>query len=83
MDLTAAKKLREVLRLRFELHLNHRRIPRSRSISVSTVHDYLKRAETAGAGRLERRAPARYVTLRLLWEEYRSINPNGYRYSRY
>src|SRR5262249_7580892 len=25
----------------------------------------------------------RHVTLQLLWEEYREINPDGYRYSRY
>jgi hypothetical protein len=42
------RKLKEVLRLRFELHLDQRQIARSCSISVSTVHEYLKRAETAG-----------------------------------
>jgi len=112
------RKLREVLRLRFELHLDQRQIARSCSISVSTVHDYLKRAETAAVGwplpadwndtrlqaalfppaavttrpckdtldceEVQRQLRAgRHVTLQLLWEEYRAINPNGYRYSRY
>jgi len=39
------RKLREVLRLRFELKLGYQQIGRSCSIGVSTVHKYLKRAE--------------------------------------
>ena len=42
------RKIREVLRLRFELKLGYQLIGRSCSISVSTVHKYLKRAEAAG-----------------------------------
>lgn len=42
------RKLKDVLRLRFELKLDQRQIARSCSISVSTVHEYLKRAEAAG-----------------------------------
>ena len=42
------RKLREVLRLRFELKLGYQQIGRSCSIGVSTVHQYLKRAEAAG-----------------------------------
>ena len=42
------RKLREVLRLRFELKLGYQQIGRSCSIGVSTVHKYLKRAEAAG-----------------------------------
>ena len=41
-------KSREVLRLRFELHLGYQQIGRSCAIGVSTVHKYLKRAEAAG-----------------------------------
>ena len=41
------RKIKEVLRLRYELNLDHRQIARSCSISVSTVHEYLKRAEGA------------------------------------
>src|SRR2546423_9844783 len=42
------RKLKEVLRLRFELKLGYQQIGRSCSIGVSTVHKYLKRAEAAG-----------------------------------
>ena len=41
-------KLREVLRLRFELHLGYQQIGRSCAIGVSTVHKDVKRAEAAG-----------------------------------
>lgn len=115
------RKLREVLRLRFELNLGYQQIGRSCSIGVSTVHKYLKRAEAAGVtwplpedwdeARLEamvfpRREPSiaehnptrtppdfakiheqlcssKYVTLQLLWDEYRQADPAGYRYSRF
>src|SRR5260370_15462776 len=115
------RKLREVLRLRFELKLGYQQIGRSCAIGVSTVHKYLKRAEAAGITwplpedwdetRVEamvfpRREPTiaeknparmppdfaaiheqlrsnKYVTLQLLWEEYRQANPDGYRYSRF
>ena len=42
------RKLKEVLRLRFELHLGYQQIGRSCAIGVSTVHKYLKRAQAAG-----------------------------------
>ena len=115
------RKLREVLRLRFELKLGYQQIGRSCAIAVSTVHKYLKRAEAAGGNwplpedwdeaRVEAAlfpratSPAaepkrarmppdfaavheqlrsnKYVTLQLLWEEYRQANPDGYRYSRF
>ena len=41
------RKIKEVLRLRYELKLDQRPIARSCSIAVSTVHEYLKRAEAA------------------------------------
>ena len=41
------RKIKEVLRLRYELKLDQRQIARSCSISVSTVHEYRKRAEKA------------------------------------
>ena len=41
------RKIKEVLRLRYELNLDQRQIARSCCISVSTVHDYLRRAEVA------------------------------------
>ena len=42
------RKLREVLRLRYELKLGYQQIGRSCSIGVGTVHKYLKRFEAAG-----------------------------------
>jgi transposase len=42
------RKIKEVLRLRFELRLGQRAIARACSISQSTVHEYLNRAATAG-----------------------------------
>ena len=42
------RRIKEVLRLRYELGLGQRQIARSCSIGQSTVFDYLKRAEVAG-----------------------------------
>jgi hypothetical protein len=42
------RKLREVMRLRLELHLGYQQIARSCAIGVSTVCKYPKRAEGAG-----------------------------------
>ena len=42
------RKISEILRLRFELHLSYRAIGRSQNISISTVMEYLYRAEAAG-----------------------------------
>ncbi len=42
------RKLKEVLRLRFELGLGQRQIARSCSIGHGTVYEYLKRAQAAG-----------------------------------
>ena len=42
------RKISEVLRLRFELGLGQRAIARACSISQSTVHEYLNRADAAG-----------------------------------
>ncbi len=42
------RKIREVLRLRFELRLGQREIARACSISQGAVHNYLKRAAVAG-----------------------------------
>jgi len=42
------RKLKEVLRLRYELGLGQRQIARCCSIGQGTVHEYLKRAQTAG-----------------------------------
>ena len=42
------RKIKEVLRLRYEAGLGHSQIARSCSLGVGTVHEYLRRAETAG-----------------------------------
>jgi transposase len=42
------RKLKEVLRLHYELGLGQRQIARSCAVGQSTVHTYLKRAEAAG-----------------------------------
>ena len=42
------RKIKEVLRLHFELGMGQRKIARSCAISQSTVHDYLKAAKAAG-----------------------------------
>jgi transposase len=44
------RKIKEVLRLRFELGLGKRPIARSCGIGLSTVHEYLERAAAAGIG---------------------------------
>jgi IS30 family transposase len=41
------RKIREILRLRWECQLSERVVARSCGISHSTVGDYIKRAETA------------------------------------
>ena len=42
------RKIKEVLRLRFELGLEQREIARACSISQGAVHSYLKKAAAAG-----------------------------------
>jgi transposase len=44
----SVRKIKEVLRLRFELGLGLRAIARSCSIGLGTAHEYLQRAEAAG-----------------------------------
>ena len=110
------RKIKEVLRLKYELGLGQRQIARSCAIGLGTVNDYLVRAERAGTRwplpegweepeveaalfgaepaqfrEPERPAPdfavihqtQRFVTLQLLWQEYREANPDGYGYSRF
>jgi hypothetical protein len=44
------RKIREVLRLKFEVGLANRQIARSCAINHSTVADYLRRAQASGLG---------------------------------
>jgi len=110
------RKVREVLRLKYEQELSNRAVATSCRLSAGSVHDYLQRARVAGlswplpegisdealdlrlfppASSLPSDRPApdwekvahelhgKGVTLALLWEEYRSSNPDGYGYSRF
>src|SRR5438094_550483 len=45
---SSMRKLKEVLRLRYELGLGQRQVARSCSIGQGTVYEYLKRAQVAG-----------------------------------
>ena len=69
------RKIVEVLRLKHECRLKHRRIALSVGVSRSTVCDYLNRAQAAGMGagpRLAVAAECRPVWSRL-WAESASI----------
>ena len=48
------RKIKEVLRLKYELNLGQRQIARSCSIRLGTLHDYLTRAERASSGHCQR-----------------------------
>src|ERR1700752_3578235 len=47
---SSMRKVKEVLRLRFELGFGQRQIARSCGMGLSTVHEYLERAVAAGGG---------------------------------
>ena len=111
------RKIKEVLRLRFEVGLSGRQIARSCGMGRTTVREYLQRAKRVGVcwplpagmtdGDLEillfappssfpgaeRPLPdwqqvheelkGRGVTLFVLWEEYKTVHPEGFQYSRF
>jgi transposase len=113
------RKIKDVLRLRFQMNLGQDQIARSCSISQATVHRYLERADSAGLtwplpedhddrrlnellfptrpdyppsvprpgldfAEVHRQLQAnRFVTLQLLWEEYREKQSGAYGYSRF
>jgi len=112
------RKIKELLRLKFECDLNTRQIADSLKIAVGSVHDYLARVRLAGlkwplpdsmseqaletllfpapvAHSSDPRLPVpdwdkidielkrKGVTLRLLWEEYRTGCPEGLCYSQF
>src|SRR4051794_1414845 len=77
------RKIRELLRLRWEHHLPQRVISQSLGLSQGSISDYLSRARRAG---LTWPLPdtlddAQLVTLALLWEEYRAATADGFGYS--
>ena len=109
------RKVKEVLRLRFDLGLRQDQIARSCSIGQATVHRYLERATAAGLSwplppiyegeaalqralfrrvgrppqdlsepewpRVAQELKRKGVTLKLLWQEYRTAHPDGYGYT--
>ena len=111
------RKIRELMRLKYELGRSHREIAASLGVANSTVSDYAGRARAAGLSwplpeglddaaleaalfpplppsRVPRPEPEwdrvhrelqrhKGVTLRLLWLEYRTEQPDGYGYSRF
>ena len=112
------RKIRDILRLRYEAKLPYRAIATTLNIGYGTVVDYLKRADSAGVawplpkgiseqalGKLlfPSVSPAKSchyaeinfnqvclelkqkgLTLQLLWQEYREINPDdGYSYAQF
>jgi transposase len=112
------RKIKEVLRLKWEAGLSDRAIARACQISKSTVGETVRRAKAAGLawplpaevgeediyqllfpkstqaaaaeGRLlpewavvRQELSKRGVTLKLLWQEYREKDPEGYGYTQY
>jgi transposase len=111
------RKIREVLRLKWDAKLSHREIGRACNISCSTVSEYVQRAvrarlnwplaegmsdeqlyhllfpEAARSSAAQKALPEweqvhrelrkRGVTLKLLWDEYHELFPDGYKYTQY
>jgi transposase len=112
------RRVREILRYRFEQGLGQKAISYRVGAVPSTVRETLRRAEAAGlswplgeevtdteleaalyraAGtktghrrcpepdwpRVHRELKPKHVTLQIVWDEYITKHPDGYRYSRY
>ena len=107
------RKIREVLRLRYDRNMSQREIGQACSMGRSTVSEYLERARAAGISwpvnhlgdeelekklfcqsavssgkrpipdwvEIHRELRGKGVTLRLLWQEYKAIHPEGYQYT--
>ena len=109
------RKIKEILKLKYDANLSYHQIARSINVSTSTVHDIVSRfnraalswplsAELENESNLERKLypeqvsalvkkpepdmnwiykelKKKSVTLLLLWEEYKELNPDGYQYS--
>ena len=108
------RKIREILRLKYEAKLTNRQIAQSCNRARSTIATYLERAEKAGLrwplpdevdedklhdllfsdtlpftptrplpdlAYIHKQLRRRHVTLQLLWEEYRTDQPDGYSYT--
>ena len=111
------RRIREVLRQRWERGLSERTVATSCSLARSTVAKYVKRAEEAGLSwplpegltdeelerclfpdalfeesgprfvpdwaEVRRQLAHKGVTLRLVWEEYKEVHPDGFQYTRF
>lgn len=111
------KKIREVLRLRYELNLSQGKISDSTFLAQSTISEYLSKAKKANLNwplpdhlddaqiealcfppqqhpigkvrppldfvHIHKEIKRKGVTLRLLWEEYRTAFPDGLGYSHF
>ncbi len=110
------RKIKEILRLKYEAKLTNRQIAQSCNRARSTIANYLERAEKAGLGwplpdeldedqlhallfadtltpaptrplpdlaYIHKELRRRHVTLQLLWEEYRTDQPDGYSYTQF
>ena len=110
------RKIREILRLKYEAKLTNRQIAQSCNRARSTIATYLERAEKAGLrwplpdevdedklhdllfsdtlpftptrplpdlAYIHKQLRRRHVTLQLLWEEYRTDQPDGYSYTQF
>lgn len=110
------RKIKEVLRLRWEAGLSHRAIGLSCGIGCTTARAYVLRAEAAGLSwplpedlteaeldarlfpptisgseprpepdwaAVHRELQRKGVTLNLLWQEYKAVQPEGYQYSQF
>jgi len=109
------RKIKEVLRLKWERRLSNRQIAAACGVSRPTVSEYLRRLAEAGLSwplpedlgeaqleqllfppppdlpaevrgipdwhQIHEELKGKYVTLFLLWQEYREANPEGYQYS--
>ena len=108
------RKIREILRLKYEAKLTNCQIAQSCNRARSTIANYLERAEKAGLrwplpdeldedklhellfadtlppaptrplpdlAYVHKEVRRRHVTLQLLWEEYRTDQPDGYSYT--
>ena len=83
MERLSMRKIREVLRLKFDFDLTDRQISNSVLVTRSTIAEYLRRFAQSGiAWPLAHQELRRQgVTLFLLWQKYKASHPDGFRYS--